>query len=98
MIYLDPPYYVKGAGLYRNFYEHTDHERIAKLLKSKRFRRPWIVSYDNTEEIKTMYAYARALAYGLKYTAQTRYEGAEVMFFSSNLDLGVLQTTILQAA
>lgn len=98
LVYLDPPYYVKGAGLYRNFYEHTDHERIAKLLKSRRFCRPWIVSYDNTEEIKAMYAYARALAYGLKYTAQTRYEGAEVMFFGSGLNLGALQASILQTA
>lgn len=98
LVYLDPPYYVKGAGLYRNFYEHTDHERIAKLLKSRRFRRPWVVSYDNAEEIKVMYAYARALSYGLKYTAQTRYEGAEVMFFSPKLDLGDAQVASPQAA
>ncbi len=98
LVFLDPPYYVKGAGLYRNYYEHSDHERIAKLLRSTRFRRSWIVSYDNIEEIKTMYAYARALAYGLKYTAQTRYEGTEVMFFSPDLDLGELKVSILRAA
>lgn len=98
LVYLDPPYYVKGAGLYRNFYEHADHERIAKLLKSRRFRRPWVVSYDNAEEIKTMYAYARALTYGLQYTAQTHYEGKEVMFFSPGLSLGELQVTTPQVA
>jgi DNA adenine methylase len=57
LVYLDPPYYVKGAGLYRNFYKHEDHFRIAKLLGSDRFRRPWVVSYDNADEIKEMYAY-----------------------------------------
>lgn len=98
LIYLDPPYYVKGAGLYRNFYQHTDHERIAKLLKSRRFGRPWVVSYDNAEEIKSMYSYARAFTYGLKYTAQTRYEGSEVMFFSHDLNLGEIQTSLLQAS
>jgi DNA adenine methylase len=98
LVYLDPPYYVKGAGLYRNFYQHTDHERIASLLKSRRFCRSWVVSYDNAEEIKTMYAYARAFTYGLKYTAQTRYEGAEVMFFSNGLNLGELQALTSQAA
>jgi len=98
LVYLDPPYYVKGAGLYRNFYEHADHESIAKLLKSQHFCRSWVVSYDNAEEIKTMYAYARALTYGLKYTAQTRYEGAEVMFFSPDLNLGELHASISQAA
>lgn len=86
LIYLDPPYYVKGAGLYRNFYKHDDHVRIAKLLNSSRFRRPWVVSYDNAEEIREMYAYARSLTYGLNYTAQRRYEGSEVMFFSEGIN------------
>jgi len=85
LVYLDPPYYVKGSGLYRNFYEHSDHARIAGLLGSTRFRRPWIVSYDNTEEIKLMYHYARAFDYELHYTAQSRYMGSEVMFFSDRL-------------
>lgn len=85
LVYLDPPYYVKGAGLYRNFYRHNDHVRIAKLLGSKRFRRPWVVSYDNAEQIKDMYAYAKPYAYGLNYTAQRRYSGSEVMFFSDRL-------------
>jgi DNA adenine methylase len=85
LIYLDPPYYVKGAGLYRNFYKHDDHAQIARLLGSTRFRRPWIVSYDNAEEIRTMYAYAHSFTYGLRYTAQERYMGSEVMFFSERL-------------
>jgi DNA adenine methylase len=85
LVYLDPPYYVKGAGLYRNFYKHDDHVRIAKLLGSERFRRPWIVSYDNVEEIREMYAYAVPYAYGLRYTAQRRYTGSEVMFFSQHI-------------
>lgn len=85
LVYLDPPYYVKGAGLYRNFYKHDDHVRIASLLGSAGFCRPWVVSYDNAEEIKAMYAYAKPYAYGLNYTAQRRYTGSEVMFFSENV-------------
>jgi DNA adenine methylase len=85
LIYLDPPYYVKGAGLYRNFYKHEDHVRIAQLLGSERFRRSWVVSYDNADEIRVMYHYARSFTYGLHYTAQRRYTGAEVMFFSERL-------------
>jgi DNA adenine methylase len=85
LVYLDPPYYVKGSGLYRNFYKHDDHVRIAKLLASPRFRRPWVVSYDNADEIRSMYAYANSFTYGLYYTAQRRYTGAEVMFFSERL-------------
>ena len=85
LVYLDPPYYVKGAGLYRNFYKHEDHAKIARLLGSQRFRRPWVVSYDNAAEIREMYGYASSFTYDLNYTAQRRYMGAEVMFFSDRL-------------
>jgi len=90
LVYLDPPYYVKGAGLYRNFYKHEDHVRISKLLGSSRFRRAWIVSYDNVAEIEEMYSYAKPFAYGLNYTALRRYKGSEVMFFSTRLKVPML--------
>lgn len=87
LIYLDPPYYVKGKGLYRNYYEHDDHAAIAKVLQRKGFKWPWVVSYDNVEEICAMYQLSRSLSYGLNYTAQRRYVGNEVMFFSQNLTI-----------
>lgn len=87
LIYLDPPYYVKGQGLYRNFYEHEDHAAIAKLLNSSRFSRKWVVSYDNVTEIQQMYRMSQAYTYGLNYTAQRRYVGSEVMFFSKKLQV-----------
>lgn len=85
LIYLDPPYYVKGKGLYRNYYQHDDHLAIAKTIQSNEFKWPWVVSYDNAEEINSMYQLSRSLSYGLNYTAQRRYVGNEVMFFSQNL-------------
>ena len=95
LIYLDPPYYVKGRGLYRNFYEHDDHVAIAQTLQSQSFARPWVVSYDNTDEIREMYQLSQGLSYGLNYTAQKRYVGSEVMFFSHQL--GVPDEVIPQA-
>ncbi len=85
LIYLDPPYYVKGKGLYRNFYKHDDHEAIAKTIQKKNFKFPWVVSYDNAEEICAMYELSKSLSYGLNYTAQRRYVGNEVMFFSRKI-------------
>lgn len=87
LVYLDPPYYVKGQGLYRNFYDHQDHEQIAGLLQSKSFERPWVVSYDNVEQIREMYQMSKAMMYGLNYTAQVRYVGSEIMFFQGELNL-----------
>jgi DNA adenine methylase len=85
LIYLDPPYYVKGKGLYRNYYEHDDHVAIAKTIKAKNFKRHWVVSYDNVDEIRAMYQLVNAKIYGLNYTAQRRYVGNEVMFFSQDV-------------
>lgn len=87
LIYLDPPYYVKGRGLYRNFYDHFDHLEIAKILKPQKFNRPWVVSYDNAKEIRDMYQGKEGLTYGLSYSAQERYLGDEVMFFKSGLKI-----------
>jgi len=100
LIYLDPPYYVKGRGLYRNFYDHWDHLEIAKVLKPKTFNRPWVVSYDNASEIREMYRGKEELTYGLSYSAQERYLGDEVMFFKAGLkvpDAAMLPPTSLTA-
>lgn len=85
LIYLDPPYYVKGKGLYRNYYEHDDHVAIARKLQHENFTWPWVVSYDNVSEICAMYQLCHVRSYGLNYTAQRRYVGNEVMFFCQNM-------------
>ena len=85
LIYLDPPYFVKGQGLYRNFYKHKDHLAIARVLQADKFSLPWVVSYDNALEIREMYQFSQGLTYDLNYTAQKRYVGNEVMFFHNKL-------------
>lgn len=84
LVYLDPPYYVKGKGLYQNHYTHDDHKAIAKQVQ-KEIKLPWIVSYDYAPEIMEMYAKSRGIVYGLSYSAQDKYEGMEAMFFSKKL-------------
>jgi DNA adenine methylase len=84
LVYLDPPYYVKGQQrLYANYYTPNDHAAIARLLPAMRF--PWLVSYDDTPEIRRLYRGYRKSTYTLPYTAATRKHGAEIMFFSDDL-------------
>lgn len=85
LVYLDPPYYIKGKGLYEDHYGHDDHVAIAKQVAT--IQQHWIVSYDNVPEIHKMYQGYRYRTFGLRYSAQNRYEGAEVMFFSKQLHL-----------
>lgn len=83
-VYLDPPYYVKGTQrLYANFYNHDDHARIARLMN--RATVSWLVSYDDQPAIRTLYKNVRKAEHRLTYTARTRYEGKELLFFSRGL-------------
>ncbi len=86
LLYLDPPYYDMGKGLYENHYRHDDHVAISRLIKN-RMTLPWIVSYDYSPEIMEMYHWARSISYRISYSTQDRYQGAEAMFFSRNLIL-----------
>lgn len=79
LVYLDPPYYVKGSGLYRNYYEHEDHEHICTTLQD--VTHPWIVSYDNVPQIREIYHQFEQDEYFLSYTAQAKKQGAEVMIY-----------------
>ena len=85
-VYLDPPYYKKGKGLYQNFYEHSDHAEVADLIQSSPIKY-WIVSYDNNENIIDFYKKKRSIVYHLNYTAQNKYSGSEVIFFSNYINI-----------
>lgn len=83
-MYLDPPYYVKGQELYRNFYEHQDHVDIKnQLIKMPVLH--WVATYDNTKEIKEIYNNLKVMDFDLQYSAQSKRVGSEVMIFSDNL-------------
>lgn len=83
LIYLDPPYYVKGQGLYRNFYMHNDHVQIRKALDNVKSK--WIVSYDNCHEIKQIYDGYEQVDYSLNYSAYYKTKGSEVMIYCKNI-------------
>ncbi|PWF64925.1 DNA methyltransferase [Shewanella sp. BC20] len=83
LVNIDPPYYVKGKGLYQNFFEHDDHYRLYKSIKN--IEKPWIVTYDDTPEINAIYSEFEPDSFGLTYTAQTKRKGAEVIIHKPTL-------------
>ncbi len=86
-IYLDPPYYVKGSRLYLNYYEHRDHLSLARFLRRLRNVR-WLVTYDDTPEIREIYSWRRNLAnFNLHYSAATSKSGSEIIISSDRLKL-----------
>jgi DNA adenine methylase len=86
LVYLDPPYFVKGQQkLYANYYRADDHAAVASALSN--YAWPWVVSYDAAPEIRRLYRSYRVREYDLRYTAAGSYMGSEVMFFSPKLRL-----------
>lgn len=86
LIYFDPPYYTKGPSLYMNHYTVKDHETVRNAISSIT-QCKWVVSYDPTDEIKTLYSTFRKLEYELIHSAHSAKRGAEILFFSDNIEI-----------
>lgn len=85
LLYIDPPYYVKGAFLYQNHYRHEDHARLASVISSISDHR-WIVSYDNAEQIRRLYSRFDQEQFSINYSARNHGKGTEVMIFDPFLE------------
>lgn len=85
LIYLDPPYYEKGQGLYRNFYQHKDHVEVKNQLAN--IKTPWVVSYDNHSTIKEIYQQYRQVEYTLNYSASKKRKATEVIIYSDKVSI-----------
>jgi DNA adenine methylase len=81
-IYLDPPYYQKGADLYMNFYSQKDHRKLSE--KVKQLRNKWIISYDNNEFILNLYAEKQKITHRLSQSASNRTDD-ELFIFSDKI-------------
>lgn len=95
-VYLDPPYYLKGANLYMNFYKKVDHERLARRIR--KMQQNWVVSYDNHQFILNLYRRHRRVVYRLQQGTSNRI-GDEVLIFGKRLQfdtaLGLLHSPSL---
>ncbi|ASV86702.1 D12 class N6 adenine-specific DNA methyltransferase family protein [Ochrobactrum quorumnocens] len=84
LIYIDPPYYVKGAYLYQNHFSHDDHVALAERVKAIKDHK-WFVSYDNVSEIKNIYKDCEQEDFSIGYSARNYSKGAEVMIFGPGM-------------
>jgi DNA adenine methylase len=96
-VYLDPPYFAKGADLYDNFYNANDHWQISEIVQSNPTFN-WIVSYDAAPEILKLYRRFESTSYRLDYSAASRRTANEVMFFSPSLSIPSLEKYGYRAA
>jgi len=81
-VYLDPPYYHKGADLYMNFFSDKDHKSLCKQVY--KLRKKWLVSYDNHDFIVDLYPDQMKIIHKLSQSASNRV-GDEIFIFSDEL-------------
>lgn len=83
LINLDPPYFGKGHELYTNFYRPDDHATLAKAVCS--IQRHWMVTYDDTPEIRNLYKQHSTYSSSLNYSAQLKRVGTELLVLGPSL-------------
>lgn len=83
-LYLDPPYFEKGATLYLNHYQKENHEALAKRLNQNRDTF-WLLTYDDKKEIRKLYPKSKIVRFSLNYNAYESRKGREIMILSNPL-------------
>ena len=79
---VDPPYYNKGKSLYTNFYDHEDHVCISEKLNSTSI--PWLLTYDNTIEIRKIYESCNQYHFDINYSVANKRKGTELLIASDH--------------
>lgn len=84
LVNIDPPYFSKGPELYCSFYDEKDHERLARSVA--KIKQSWMVTYDDTPEIRRMYSKFPLISKSLNYSAQDKKVGVEILVLDPRLN------------
>jgi DNA adenine methylase len=66
LLYLDPPYYIKGNDLYQHGFTIQDHKRLASVLQNT--NHSWVLSYDDCQDIRKLYKWACIKSFDVNYS------------------------------
>lgn len=86
-LYLDPPYLLSEGSnrLYGNrgdLHELFDHQYLSRILLSPSITKPWVLSYNDTEGIRTLYSQKRIEQAAWSYGMNKSKRSSEVLIFS----------------
>ncbi len=88
LLFIDPPYYKKGAELYTSFYKKEDHADLANAVIDLGI--PWVVTYDDVPEIRGLYRNRRQYCFDINYSLQEKRLGTELLIVSKGLKMPTL--------
>lgn len=84
-VYLDPPYLIESAlyGKKGDTHKDFDHRALCEILKE---RSNWILSYNDCDKIRAMYAPFKKVSPSWKYGMSNNKCSREILIFSPDLD------------
>lgn len=83
LLFIDPPYFKKGPGLYTSFYKPDDHAALAQKVTD--LDRHWVVTYDDVPEIRRLYRSRRQYCFDIAYSLQEKRTGTELLIASKGI-------------
>ena len=90
-LFIDPPYFRKGATLYLNSLDDGYHMALAARLKGM-LNAAWVLTYDDCPEIRRLYhGWAAIRPYSMRYAASERRPGKEILISPKWMRLPQLQ-------
>ena len=85
LLFIDPPYFNKGSDLYTSFYKPHDHADLADRVID--IDRPWVVTYDDTPEIRALYKSRRQYNFYINYSLRDKRLGTELLIASKGIKI-----------
>lgn len=82
-IYFDPPYFEKGKRLYLNHFFPSNHEKLRNIVRELRCY--WIMTYDNHQEIQSLYSDCITKKISINYSLSNKGKGSELIIFGNEL-------------
>lgn len=84
--YFDPPYFDKGATLYREFYNYPKHQELHNFLQNFT-KTKWMVSYDNAEYIRNLYSDFHLMEIKINHQAQSKKSEKELIIYPESITM-----------
>lgn len=82
---IDPPYVKKGKLLYENSFSEADHTELSRVVRALNYK--WIVTYDECDFIRLLYADCRKQTISLDYSAGRTRKGSEFLIFGNLIEI-----------
>lgn len=92
LLYLDPPYVLRGRELYKNSFTETDHKNLQSALIN--LTTPWFLTYDDNTLIEDLYSSMDIKKFAITYSVQSKRKSNEIIVFSNKIpfyDLSLLK-------